>query len=303
MEIDNYITDSPVLFITFNRIEQTKKVFESIKRAKPKKLYIASDGPRNDVKDEKKKVLFIRNYLQDNISWDCDLKTLYKEHNTGCKKAVSSAINWFFSKESQGIILEDDCLPSSSFFRFCDELLERYKNDLRIWNIGGYKPLKIQVNSASYEFSEFSHIWGWASWADRWDKFDLNIPKLEEFSKQKRKIFTINRINLQRMEELKNLHEWGNQWNFCIRSNNGLSIRPHKNLVHNIGYGEGGTHTNFLDKDVIENNCFEIPFPLKHPEFISVACNNDLKYSREISNSFFNRVLRYLKRKLYESKA
>src|SRR6056297_619848 len=122
--------ETPVLFLIFNRLDTTKQVFEEIRKAKPKQLFIAADGPRT--KQEKEKTDAVRKYVLDNIGWKCSVKKLFRNKNLGCKYAVSGAIDWFFENVEQGIILEDDCLPSQSFFRFCEELLEKYKDDERV---------------------------------------------------------------------------------------------------------------------------------------------------------------------------
>ncbi len=140
--------ETAVLFLVFNRLDTTKQVFEAIKEAKPPRLYIAADGARKDKSGEEEEVKAVREYVMKNIDWDCEIKTLFREKNFGCKYAVSGAIDWFFENEEQGIILEDDCLPSQSFFWFCEELLERYKDDMRIFMIAG----------TSYLFNEYEAI-------------------------------------------------------------------------------------------------------------------------------------------------
>ena len=166
--------NTSILFLIFNRPEETKRVFESIKEAKPSKLYLASDGPRSHVIDEEKIVSEVKLNVLNAIDWDCEVKTLFREKNLGCKIAVSEAISWFFDHEDQGIILEDDCLPSQSFYRFCEELLNIYKNDLRIWHISGDNFQNgIARSEESYYYSKFSHVWGWATWKDRWQHYDV----------------------------------------------------------------------------------------------------------------------------------
>ncbi len=129
--------NTPILFLTFNRLEETKQVFNEIKKYGPSKLYLASDGPRKNKEGEREIVKKIREYILDNITWPCKVKILFRHKNLGCKYAVSSAIDWFFKNERRGIILEDDCLPSQSFFRFCEEMLTKYKNDREIMQISG----------------------------------------------------------------------------------------------------------------------------------------------------------------------
>ena len=125
-----------VLFLVFNRPDTTIKVFEKIREAKPSRLYVAADGPREGYSDEKKKVMKVRK-IATNVDWPCEVKTLFRDKNLGCKKGVGTAIKWFFEHEEQGIILEDDCLPDPSFFRFCEELLEEYRHNTKIMLVSG----------------------------------------------------------------------------------------------------------------------------------------------------------------------
>ena len=168
-----YSTSSPVLFIIYNRPETTRQTFEAIKNVQPQRLYIAADGPKTN-KDiplcaETKEIL-------QSINWLCDIKTLFRENNLGCKKAVSSAISWFFDQEEMGIILEDDCLPAVDFFIFCDEMLQKYKDKDEISIISGcnFQHGK-KRGDFSYYFSHLTHIWGWASWRRVWNDYSLNM--------------------------------------------------------------------------------------------------------------------------------
>src|SRR5882762_10017668 len=144
---------TPVLFLIFNRPETTRRVMEAIRKIRPKKLYIAADGPRPDREDDVDKCREVRE-IASVIDWDCDVTKLFRKENLGCGKGPSSAITWFFEHETEGIILEDDCLPSPSFFSFCAELLERYRYDTRIMEIGGNNFEKgISTGKDSYFFS------------------------------------------------------------------------------------------------------------------------------------------------------
>jgi hypothetical protein len=245
---------TPVLFLIFNRLETTKKVFEEIRKAKPPKLYIASDGPREYKVGELEKVKAVRDYVLNNIDWDCEVKTLFREKNLGCGRAVSGAITWFFENEEMGIILEDDCLPSQSFFWFCEELLKRYKDDMRIWHIGGcnFQDGK-KRGEGDYYFSVINHVWGWASWANRWKYYDFELKNInddrfienywEGFAlKYWKKIFWT----------MKNLEidTWDYQWTFTMWYYKGLAILPNVNLISNIGFGQDATHTIYEDKKV-----------------------------------------------------
>ena len=184
--------NTPILFLVFNRLDATKQVFEVIRKVVPSKLYIGCDGPRDNREGEDKKVKAVREYVLDSIDWDCEIKTLFREKNLGCGKAVSSAISWFFENEEMGIILEDDCLPSLSFFPYCEELLIKYKEDARIYHISGHNPLTYTKTKYSYYFVRIQHCWGWASWRRAWEKYNFDITDLDDFIEQKKinKIFT-----------------------------------------------------------------------------------------------------------------
>ncbi len=268
-----YITTSPVLFLTFNRLDTTKKVLEVIKQVKPPKLYLASDGARVNKSGEKEVVESVRNFLLNNIDWQCEVKTLFREQNLGCGKAVSSAINWFFENEEMGIILEDDCLPSISFFRFCDELLIRYKDDERIMHISGDNFQDgISRGDGSYYFSQISHVWGWAAWRRAWKLYDFEMKSLNNFINYKiyKNIWKQNKVQKYWLKQFKNvslgkIDTWDYQWNYCLIVNNGLSILPNINLVENIGFNSEATHTSNSKLKMPSAN--EIKFPLTHPQF------------------------------------
>jgi len=171
---------TPVLFLVFNRLDTTKKVFQVIKKAKPPRLYIAADGPRETKEGEAERVKAVRDYVMSNMDWECEVKTLFREKNLGCGKAVSEAITWFFENEEMGIILEDDCLPTQSFFWFCEELLIRYKHEEKIMQINGSSFLPNIDIKESYFFSKYNHIWGWASWRRAWKHFHMQYPNWED---------------------------------------------------------------------------------------------------------------------------
>ncbi len=173
--------NTPILFIIFNRPNHTKTVFNKIRSIKPSNLYIASDGPRNN--NELLIVDNLRKEIINQIDWSCNIKTLFRKKNLGCKIAVSSAIDWFFENVENGIIIEDDVLLDESFFYFAEELLDYYENDLRIWQISATNFLKhgfVRDVSYSYYFSFYGSIWGWATWKNRWKYYDRNIKLYDE---------------------------------------------------------------------------------------------------------------------------
>jgi hypothetical protein len=157
--MDSYL-ETPILFVIFNRPEVTRRVFAKIREVKPKFLYIAADGPRPGKIDEDKECEATRNIIHQ-IDWDCEVSTLFQENNLGCREAVSSAISWFFDNVEAGIILEDDCLPARSFFFFCQELLQLYKDEECVMMISGDNLCPEGAESKySYYFSRYGQIWG-----------------------------------------------------------------------------------------------------------------------------------------------
>ncbi|WP_276372121.1 nucleotide-diphospho-sugar transferase [Chryseolinea sp. H1M3-3] len=270
--------NTPVLFLIFNRPAQTQQVFNAIREARPKKLYIAADGPRPSKKGELENCLSARNIALD-VDWECEVKTMFRDENLGCGKGVSTAITWFFEHEPEGIILEDDCLPSPDFFPFCSELLERYRDDKRIMGIGGSNlvPENFRPNDYSYFFSNHNNIWGWASWRRAWNLYDY---EMSEYKKIKKLGYLKNHFAspyefdyFQWVFERTFLFPsitWDYQWEFVRRINSGLTILPHKNLISNLGFGEDATHTtNPVDKSS-KLKLERLDFPLSHPEYIIV---------------------------------
>jgi len=264
-----------VLFLIFNRLDTTKQVFEAIRKAKPPRLYIASDGPRDSSPDEDNKVKAVRDYVIGHIDWDCEVKTLFREKNLGCKYAVSGAITWFFENEEMGIILEDDCLPHPSFFRFCEKLLECYREDERIGIISGdnFTFGKRQTND-SYYFSRYAHIWGWASWRRTWQKYDVRM-KQWPYVKRNDLLLDILRhkklvrywINIFDDVFNKKIDSWAYQLNFACLINSMFNIMPNNNLISNIGFGDNALHTIKFNK-FSAMPVSEIRFPLLHPNVI-----------------------------------
>jgi hypothetical protein len=240
-----------VLFLAFNRPDTTKRVFESIRQARPPRLYVAVDGPRENKAADAEKVQAVRDYIMANIDWACDVKTLFRDQNLGLKRAVSEAISWFFNHETQGIVLEDDCLPHPDFFPFCQELLELYKDDDRISVITGNNFQNgIKRGKASYYFSKYNHCWGWASWRRAWNIYDGDLsfwPSWQKSTEWKRKL--PDRVERQYWAQVfdrvhrKEINSWAYPWTASVWYLGGLTATPNVNLVSNIGFGKEGTHT------------------------------------------------------------
>lgn len=276
MSNNNFELQTPVLFLVFNRLDTTKQVFEVIRKAKPPRLYVASDGARSDREGESEKIQSVRDYIIKQIDWDCEVKTLFRDQNLGCRVAVSTAIDWFFDNEEQGIILEDDCLPDPSFFRFCEELLNYYRNDKRIMTISGDNfQFGRKRTEYSYYFSRYPHCWGWASWRRTWQYYDSDMKLWQEIrhSKFLEYVFEDPSEAKYRNTIFQNTYEgkinsWAYQLAFACAIQNGLTILPNRNLVSNIGFGAEATHTS-NSKNPLKNLLVkEISFPLKHPPFV-----------------------------------
>jgi hypothetical protein len=242
--------DPPILFLIFNRPDTTKQVFERIAQIKPKQLFIAADGPRKDRPEEVEKCAQAKEIVK-MINWDCQVEHLYRNENLGCRKAVFSAIDWFFGLVEEGIILEDDCLPDLSFFLFCASLLSKYRDNKRIMMISGDNFQDGQTRGiGSYYFSKMAHIWGWATWRRAWNLYDETMQDFPEFKAQ----HAIQNIWQDPNEQafwMKNfsatyerkIDTWDYIWVYTIMKTNGLSIMPNTNLISNIGFGSAGTHT------------------------------------------------------------
>lgn len=271
----NFKLTTPVLFIIFNRPQKTKRVFDEIRRTKPSRLIIAADGPRKDVPGDQEVCQQTREIVQQ-VDWDCELSTLFREENLGSPKNISSAINWLFEDAEEGIILEDDCLPETSFFRFCQELLSYYRDDTRVMHISGNNFQRGRTRGdGSYYFSRFSHVWGWATWKRAWQYYDLNMATFPKFREQNQ---IINIVGNKRMRDyfLKifqavydgRIITWAYQWTYTILSQNGLCAVPNVNLVRNIGFGEGATHT--FDPESRQANMLVSRIEsIVHPSFVT----------------------------------
>ncbi len=258
-----------ILFLIFNRLDTAKRVFEQIKKAKPERLYIASDGPREEKEGEKEAVDSVRKFVSDNVDWPCSVKTKFNDENLGCARAVSSALNWFFDNEDDGIILEDDCVPAQSFFKYCENLLDYYKEDKNIWHISGYNYLKLPFLRESYYFSSVPHVWGWACWKDRWKKFEFDVSCYDENnikSLTKNKNFQNYWLSVLNDVKCKNVDSWAYRWFFTILKNNGITVVPKLNMVENIG--SAGAHFNG-ENPLLFTKTFETD-KIIHPKKIEV---------------------------------
>jgi len=263
---------TPVLFLIFNRPDTTARVFEVIRAAGPERLYVAADGPRPGREGEAGLCAETQR-IAAAVDWPCEVKTLFRKDNLGCKLAVSSAITWFFENEEEGIILEDDCLPDGSFFYFCEELLDRYRDNEKITHIGGANFQDgICRGSASYYFSRYAHVWGWATWRRAWKHYDVLIRSFPEFKKtgQISRIFSDKSAGVYWMKVLQSVYDnkidtWDYQWQYSAWASDSVAIVPNGNLVSNIGFGRGSTHTADNRNRFSNMPACSLTVPLSHP--------------------------------------
>ena len=291
--------NTPILFLGFNRPKLTERVLAAIRQARPSRLFVAADGPRPAKPGDYEKCQAVRNVLRDGIDWECQVRTLLRDQNLGCKRAVSSAITWFFEQVEEGIILEDDTLPVPDFFPYCQTLLQRYRDNQGVMHISGNNfQFGRKWGRASYYFSIYNHNWGWASWRRAWQCYDANLTSYPAHRQDERWLKWLSgpaerdywRWHFDKVHRGE-IDTWDYQWTFSVLINNGLTILPDRNLVQNIGFRGDATHTK-------EPNSFlslpaeEMEFPLRHPSLVAENRKADERYFRWI---FWNRIKKKLK--------
>lgn len=298
---------TPVLFLIFNRPDLTQRVFERIREARPRQLFIAADGPRSDVPNDQEMCAHARQII-DMVDWECEIYTLFREKNLGCKRAVSSAIDWFFEHVEEGIILEDDTLPDQSFFRFCEELLERYRDEPRVAAISGSHPFDDDVEiEESYFFSRYNRIWGWATWRRAWEFNDVDIkfwPELKAhgghysffYGPEEAKYYENIWDRCYRDE----IDTWDYQWFLSKLLHFSCTAVSAKNLVSNIGFGPEATHTHNVN-DLANYPSEELDFPLTYPSGVYINYGkdlyiHDLHRAKQNSKGSQKRILKIMKR-------
>ncbi|HAW52052.1 MAG TPA: hemolytic protein HlpA-like protein [Flavobacteriales bacterium] len=263
---------TPVAFIIFNRPDTTERVFAEIAKARPAKLLVIADGPRENRHGEVEKCAAARAIVE-LVDWDCEVLTNFSDKNMGCRERVSSGIDWVFKQVPEAIILEDDCLPDPTFFRFCQELLEFYRDDQRISMISGVNlQLGKRRNDDSYYFSKFGHIWGWASWRDRWaESYDVTMakwPLIRDGNWLPDMIGSVHEATywhkiFERVHRGE-IDTWDYQWVFANWLEGRISVIPALNMVSNIGFAANATHTTKYS-NLANLARASIAFPLKHP--------------------------------------
>jgi len=268
--------------LIYNRPSTTERVFETIRQTKPTKLLVVADGPRSDKADEAAKCTAAR-AIPERVDWPCDVLTNYAEANLGCRRRISSGLDWVFSQVEEAIILEDDCLPHPDFFSFCEELLGRYRHDERVMHINGsnFQPNRLK-SPHSYYFSRYPHVWGWASWRRAWQFFDVHLRQWADARCRRRYLETFadsweRRFWKQKLNAVSaGLQDtWDYQWSFACISQRSFSPTPVVNLISNIGCGPEALHTENLSDLFANRATGELGFPLRHPNDVSTELSAD----------------------------
>lgn len=280
----------PVLFLVYKRIDLVKQVFESIKAYKPERLYIGADGPKNEI--DQQRCLVVRDYIISQIDWDCSVQTLFRSENLGSSLAVSSAITWFFEHEEEGIILEDDCCPSQSFFTYCEQMLDFYRDSPEVMQISGCNGYGNLPLKDPYFFSKFPICWGWATWRRAWQKFDLSMNHLDA-SNYKEFFWNHFSQDYNQYVYWLTIYEnviqckydcWDYQWWFSIWKNNGITINTKENFIKNIGFSLDALHTKNINSPLGNLQTWE--------NFEPTSKLKKIKINRKIDNLIFYYLFR-----------
>lgn len=266
----------PVLLTIWRRPEATRRVLDRVREAQPGRLLIAGDGPGADA--DRATVMATRRLVEAGVDWDCDVETLYRDRNRGCRAAMSEALDWFFERVPEGIVLEDDCVPHRDFFGYCAELLDRYRDDDRVLHIGGDNSSHAAWGSDdSYRFVRWSKVWGWASWRRAWQQYDrdLHLWRARTRGGRARRVLPDRfdrEVWVPRFERLRTEGRpdtWDYQWIATGLLHDGLAIVPRVNLVTNVGFGPEATHTRRAASPLAEQPTGPI-LPLHHPDTVAL---------------------------------
>ena len=265
---------TPVVFLIFRRPDLTARVFEAIRQAQPRTLLVVADGSRTEAED---KLCLQARAVTEQIDWDCEVLRNYADVNLGCRRRVSSGLDWAFEQVEEAIVLEDDCLPCPSFFNYCQELLDRYRDDKRIMAISGNNFQDGQQRgSGSYYFSNYSHIWGWASWRRAWQHYDHDLSCwptfrdgrcLEGFLDSELEVEYWQNI-FERLHSQGEPNTWDYPWLFTCWMHRGLTVLPNVNLVSNVGFRSDGTHV-LREESLLANMPTQDIGELQHPQFVA----------------------------------
>jgi hypothetical protein len=271
---------APVALICFNRPEVTRRTLEQIQQSKPSALYVIADGPREDRPDDASACEAVRQEVE-RVAWECRVHRLYSEVNLGLEGNTVLGLDWVFDQAEEAIIVEDDCMPNSDFFAFCTELLSRYRDTEKVWQIGARAPtVPPEVfEGASYAFTAFGSMWGWATWADRWRAFRAgfrrsydNEPARAPSSAGVDGSQLLTRAARRFFKDVARAPEgtsftWDVNWAQTVIASRGLVAIPAANLIENVGYGPDATNTR---GELLQRSLESMQWPLVHPKALEI---------------------------------
>jgi hypothetical protein len=299
--------DTPVAFALFKRPDRTKRVFDRIRHVQPRRLFLIADGPRAGNAEERLGCEAARAVVE-NVDWDCDVARDYAAVNIGLKHRLPTGLDAVFREVDRAIVLEDDCLPHESFFRFCDVLLDRYADEERVMHVAGSQLLRAPpARSASYHFSRYAHIWGWATWRRAWRHFDVELRDWHDLDCGERE----ERLGSMFAEESEGrywryvwdnsgeIENWDAQWSHALLAREGLAANPNRNLISNVGFGEDATNAIEDPHGIAARPLEGIEFPLDHPTSIERDSAADAAASRFFRRDEPARVGEPLRRRVW----
>lgn len=264
---------TPVVLCAFNRPDVTAKVFARIREVRPQRLLLVADGPRPETPTDPERCSKVRELISQ-VDWPAEVRTNFSNHNLGCRQRMSTGLTWVFDQVDEAIILEDDCLPTYGFFRFCEELLDKYREDTRIGIISGnnfvYPDLR---TDHSYYFSQYTFIWGWATWRRTWQRYESRLGQLSDAGRpgylrgyfDQRKVSRFWERTLQRVAAGE-IDSWAYPLSLTSFLESWLNVVPGRNSVSNLGFGPDAVHTRDADSWMSQLPTWEPEFPLTHPD-------------------------------------
>lgn len=275
-----------VVFLIYRRPDLTQQVFAEIARARPERLLVVADGPRDAAEAE---LCARARAVVRRVDWPCDLRCNFAEANLGCRRRVASGLDWAFQQVEEAVILEDDCLPDPTFFRFCVELLERFRDEPRVGHIGGCNFSRRPARTPySYYFSRYLTIWGWATWRRAWQSYDVAMSHWPEVKRQGRhRALFATREEADFFEQnwddiaTGRIDTWDGQWFFTQLIEGRLSVFPSVNLVTNLGFRSDGSHARHAGRrSYAAVPAGPLTFPLRHPPVLAPDQAADREFAR-----------------------
>jgi len=311
---------TPVAIFIFNRPHCTEQLVYALAVVKPAHLFVIADGPRNasdiELCEQTRAVI-------DTIDWPCTILKLYASSNMGCRESIPNGLNWVFEHVDTCIILEDDCIPQPSFFPYCEELLSLYKHDECVMTIGGHRSDgPNELGTESYYFSKYPSIWGWATWKEKWAKYDLSMsqwPELKNSNWLNKILKASNAVAYwsRVFDQMKNgLDTWDFALNYSCWLHKGLSIRSRVNMISNVGFGKDATHTHHLITYIQKDNAYtganmgeiyanpiDVKFPLTHPTSICLDEVADNRIEWVSFSGMDERMLQIVRDSIHKSRS